>query len=150
MTTAQGRLADAGKRPAMSSRPRRRPRFNSAYLFVAPSVILIAVFIAEPILQSGWMSLHDWTIGEATHRFVGLANYTALFHDTRFWNALRVTVVYTWSSRSGRCCSAWRSRPPAQDDVVFLAAASRYFFRSSRHWSSSASSGSFFSTRRSA
>lgn len=95
MTTTEGRLADAGGRRAMSSRPRRRPRFNSAYLFIAPSVILIAVFIAEPILQSGWMSLHDWTIGEATHKFVGLANYTALYHDTRFWNALRVTVAYT-------------------------------------------------------
>ena len=41
------------------------------------------------------MSLHDWTIGEATHKFVGLANYTALYHDSRFWNALRVTVAYT-------------------------------------------------------
>jgi ABC-type sugar transport system permease subunit len=41
------------------------------------------------------MSLHNWTIGEAAHKFVGLANYTALFHDSRFWNALRVTAVYT-------------------------------------------------------
>ncbi|HEX3958141.1 MAG TPA: sugar ABC transporter permease [Trebonia sp.] len=95
MTTTEGRLAGAGRRLAMSSGPRRRLRFNSAYLFIAPSVILIAVFIAEPILQTGWMSLHDWTIGETTHQFVGLANYIALYHDTRFWNALRVTVVYT-------------------------------------------------------
>lgn len=76
--------------------PRRRPhRFNSAYLFIAPSVVLIAVFIAEPILQSGWMSLHDWTVGETTHRFVGVDNYTTLWHDSRFWNALRVTLLYT-------------------------------------------------------
>jgi ABC-type sugar transport system permease subunit len=95
MTTTEGRLAGAGRRLAMSSGPRRRLRLNSAYLFIAPSVILIAVFIAEPILQTGWMSLHDWTIGETTHQFVGLANYIALYHDTRFWNALRVTVVYT-------------------------------------------------------
>jgi ABC-type sugar transport system permease subunit len=86
--------AAAGKRPP--SRSRRRPvRFNSAYLFIAPSMILIGVFIAEPIVQTGWMSLHDWTIGEATHKFVGLANYTQLYHDSRFWNALRVTLVYT-------------------------------------------------------
>ncbi|HEY6857938.1 MAG TPA: sugar ABC transporter permease [Mycobacterium sp.] len=95
MTTTEGRLAGAGRRLAMSSGPRRLLRLNSAYLFIAPSVILIAVFIAEPILQTGWMSLHDWTIGETTHQFVGLANYIALYHDTRFWNALRVTVVYT-------------------------------------------------------
>lgn len=70
-------------------------RFNSAYLFIAPSLILIAVFIAEPILQSGWMSLHDWTVGESSHKFVGFGNYTRLWHDSRFWNALRVTMVYT-------------------------------------------------------
>ena len=95
MTTTESRPANPGRHPGLAGRPGRRPRFNSAYLFIAPSVILIAVFIAEPILQTGWMSLHDWTIGEATHKFVGLANYTALYHDSRFWNALRVTVVYT-------------------------------------------------------
>ncbi|MGI9093866.1 MAG: carbohydrate ABC transporter permease [Mycobacteriales bacterium] len=82
-------------RHPVSSAPRRRRHLNSAYLFVAPSIILIGVFIAEPIVASGWMSLHDWTVGEATHKFVGLANYTTLFGDSRFWNALRVTVLYT-------------------------------------------------------
>lgn len=84
-------------KPSSRLRPRsvRARRLNSAYLFVAPSVILIAVFIVQPILQSGWMSLHDWTVGEATHRFVGFGNYTALWKDSRFWNALRVTVAYT-------------------------------------------------------
>lgn len=78
------------------ARPRRRRRrVNSAYLFILPSVLLIGVFIAEPIVQSGWMSLHDWTVGESHHKFVGLDNYTALYHDSRFWNALRVTVIYT-------------------------------------------------------
>lgn len=76
-------------------RRRHRRRFNSAYLFVAPSVVLIAVFIAEPILQSAWMSLHDWTVGGADNPFRGLANYRALWQDSRFWNALRVTVIYT-------------------------------------------------------
>jgi ABC-type sugar transport system permease subunit len=75
--------------------PRRKPRFNSAYLFILPSVLLIGVFIAEPIVQSGWMSLHDWTVGESHHKFVGLDNYTALYHDSRFWNALKVTAIYT-------------------------------------------------------
>ncbi|MDQ2813116.1 MAG: sugar ABC transporter permease [Actinomycetota bacterium] len=95
MTTTEARLARPGRRRGTPGRERRRLRYNSAYLFIAPSVILIAVFIAEPILQSGWMSLHNWTIGEATHKFVGLANYTSLYHDSRFWNALRVTVAYT-------------------------------------------------------
>jgi ABC-type sugar transport system permease subunit len=81
--------------PARARANRGRWRFNSAYLFVAPSVVLIAVFIAEPILQSAWMSLHHWTIGASSNPFAGLGNYTALWHDSRFWNALRVTVLYT-------------------------------------------------------
>jgi len=77
------------------SRKRRRLRWNPAYAFIAPSILIIGVFIAEPIVQSAWMSLHTWSIGSAHHPFVGFANYTALWHDSRFWNALRVTCVYT-------------------------------------------------------
>jgi ABC-type sugar transport system permease subunit len=85
-----------GGRTRGARRPGRgRFRFNSAYLFIAPSLLIIGVFIAEPILQSGWMSLHHWTIGAADNPFAGFGNYTALWHDSRFWNALRVTVVYT-------------------------------------------------------
>ena len=74
---------------------RKRIRFNSAYLFIAPSLLLIGVFIAEPIVQSLWMSLHDWTIGGAHQLFTGLSNYASLLGDGRFWNALKVTVIYT-------------------------------------------------------
>lgn len=75
----------------------RRPgrRLNPAYVFVAPSAVLIAVFILEPILQSGWMSLHDWSIGESSHQFRGLGNYSDLLQDDRFWNSLKVTSIYT-------------------------------------------------------
>lgn len=75
--------------------PRRRPRSNPAYLYVAPSLLLIAVFIAEPIARSGWMSLYDWTVGEQTHTWVGLGNYAELLGDERFRNSLAVTVIYT-------------------------------------------------------
>jgi ABC-type sugar transport system permease subunit len=84
----------SGTAPRRGTR-RRRPRWNSAWLFMAPSLILIAVFILEPILQTGWMSLHEWTIGEDSHKWLGLANYHRLFDDHRFWNALGVTVEYT-------------------------------------------------------
>ncbi len=92
MTTALSARRVAERRPPGR---RRRVRFNPAYLFIAPSTVLIAVFIVEPILASGWMSLHDWSVGEASHRFLGLGNYRELSGDSRFWNALKVTVVYT-------------------------------------------------------
>lgn len=84
----------SGTRRAGPPRRRRLPRPNPAYLFIAPAVLLAAVFIIGPIIQSGWMSLHDWSIGDDGHKFVGFGNYTELWHDDRFWNALRVTVGY--------------------------------------------------------
>jgi len=61
------------------------------YLFIAPFFVLFAIFGAFPLVYTGWVSLHDWhLIGD--HTFVGLANYTALFADPDFWNALKNTV----------------------------------------------------------
>jgi ABC-type sugar transport system permease subunit len=48
-----------------------------------------------PIVQSLWMSLHDWSFFESHHRYVGLANYRELLHDSRFWNAMKNTAIYT-------------------------------------------------------
>lgn len=94
----------AARAPARRGRAGRRGRrrFNSAYLFVAPSVVLIAIFIAWPIVESAWISLHNWTIGAADNPFTGLANYRGLWHDSRFWNALRVTVIYTAAVTAGQ------------------------------------------------
>ncbi len=39
------------------------------------------------MLRTAWMSLHDWDmIGD--HSFIGIDNYTRLFGDEYFWNAL--------------------------------------------------------------
>jgi multiple sugar transport system permease protein/raffinose/stachyose/melibiose transport system permease protein len=72
-----------------------RSLLNPAYLYVLPSLLLIAVFIADPIVRTGWMSLHDWTIGDDAPPFIGLDNYRELLHDERFRNALMVTWLYT-------------------------------------------------------
>ena len=61
---------------------------------MAPSLTIIGVFIAFPIVQSFWFSLHDWRIGAAVQEWVGLDNYLELFADEHFWNALRVTAIF--------------------------------------------------------
>jgi len=73
-------------------------RINSGYLFVAPSMTVIALFVVWPIVQAFWMSLHDWSFLSVDRPFVGLANYRELLDDDRFWNALQVTAVYTLGS----------------------------------------------------
>ena len=86
----------AGRMPA--ARPggaRRWRKVGPGYLFLLPSVAILLVFVVYPIVQSLWMSLHDWSFFSSSHPFVGLGNYRTMLHDPRFWNALRNTAVYT-------------------------------------------------------
>jgi ABC-type sugar transport system permease subunit len=73
---------------------RRRIRWQPAWLFMAPSLTILLVFIVYPIVRSFWYSLHDWSIGAPTQKWVGLGNYAELLGDERFWNALRVTAIF--------------------------------------------------------
>jgi multiple sugar transport system permease protein len=70
-------------------------KIHPAYLFLLPSAIALGVFTIWPIAQALWISLHDWSFLDDTHEFLGLGNYTELLGDDRFWNAMRVTAVYT-------------------------------------------------------
>ncbi|MGB4137068.1 MAG: sugar ABC transporter permease, partial [Microbacterium sp.] len=76
------------------ARGRRRARFNSAYLFLLPAGLVLGVFVIYPLVATGWMSLHDWSVGGASS-WSGLDNYVELASDARFWNAMRVTATYT-------------------------------------------------------
>ncbi|MGI8900568.1 MAG: carbohydrate ABC transporter permease [Nocardioides sp.] len=82
----------SGLRPAAR---RSRWAWQPAYLFLAPSLLILGIFIVYPIGQSLWISLHDWSIGADEQPWVGLGNYRELFADPRFWNALKVTLLFT-------------------------------------------------------
>lgn len=73
---------------------RRRTRWQPAWLFAGPSLLVLAVFIIFPLTQSFWYSLHDWKIGASSQEWLGLGNYRRLLSDERFWNALRVTAIF--------------------------------------------------------
>lgn len=91
-TITGARTASAGRAPAS---PRRRTRWSPGLLFLAPSLLILGVFVLWPIAQSFYYSLFDWTIGANSQKWLGLGNYVALTQDPHFWNALGVTMVYT-------------------------------------------------------
>src|SRR5579871_3322211 len=93
-------LPMAAGEPTMSptwrpSRLRRLGRGARAYFFLMPSGVILLLFVAYPIVQSFWMSLHSWSFFASSHPYIGLQNYQTMLHDSRFWNALRNTAVYT-------------------------------------------------------
>ncbi|WP_433260254.1 carbohydrate ABC transporter permease [Actinosynnema sp. CS-041913] len=70
----------------------RVDRKVTPYLFVAPFFVLFAVFGLYPLLRTAWMSLHRWDLLNGPDGFTGLANYTELFTDPHFYNALGNTA----------------------------------------------------------
>lgn len=75
--------------------PRAQRRTDwQGLVYVLPALVLVAVFFLVPLGMTVWMSLHDWPL-LGTPRWTGAANYTRLWGDTSFWNAMRFTVIYT-------------------------------------------------------
>lgn len=74
-----------------------RRRMFWAYAFVAAPIVALLVFLAGPILFSGWVSLHRWDmlspVGDMPWR--GLQNYVFLLtRDTIFIKALGNTFLF--------------------------------------------------------
>ena len=65
----------------------RRQAKLAPVLFLAPALIAFTLYVILPILQSLWISLHDFD-GLGPMRFVGLENYRELFRDRVFTLAL--------------------------------------------------------------
>lgn len=64
-------------------------------VFVIPALIPLIVFWIYPILRSFYISFTDWDYMSPTYQFVFLDNFTALFKDQRFYDALWNTVVFS-------------------------------------------------------
>lgn len=67
----------------------------TAYLFLSPVLILFAVFTFFSVGYAFYLSFHEWNILEPHKPFVGLDNYTRLFQDSRFRQAVGNTIYYT-------------------------------------------------------
>jgi multiple sugar transport system permease protein len=67
----------------------------SAYLFLAPTMILFGVFTVAAVIYAFYLSFHEWNILEPDKPFVGLENYQRLLGDDRFGGAIVNTLYYT-------------------------------------------------------
>lgn len=65
------------------------------YLYVAPALLILGVFIYWPIVYSVWLSLHRWDFLMPQPDFVGLENYRIMLTHAQFQNALWTTVIFT-------------------------------------------------------
>jgi multiple sugar transport system permease protein len=98
------RLSRPGKVGASGGLVRATPtrrNFRSKivpYLFTAPAMSLLIAFGAFPILVAAFVSVTDLNISGLADwsnvNFVGINNYTKLFADPDFWQALTNTAIF--------------------------------------------------------
>jgi multiple sugar transport system permease protein len=72
----------------------RQRRDYLPYLLALPIIIYEGIFILIPIVQQFGSSFTSDVIGIGTVKWVGLANYTRMFKDAKFFNSLKVTLIF--------------------------------------------------------
>jgi len=66
-----------------------------AFILLAPTVVLLGLFIAYPFVMGVWLSLSSTSVGNPG-TFVGLANFTKAWNDSIFRTAFWNTGFYTF------------------------------------------------------
>lgn len=85
-----------------ADRPRNRPFWTMerrdslvGYLFIAPQLVGIVLFVLIPLGLVVWYSLHEWNVLAGTFRFVGDANYQKLAADPALPEVLGATAIFS-------------------------------------------------------
>ncbi|WP_100345872.1 carbohydrate ABC transporter permease [Compostimonas suwonensis] len=84
----------------MSNRTRGNGGGRTAYVLLAPALLLLAAFMLIPIGYSLWLSFRANTaaggglLGARKEQFVGLDNYVAALTDPVFWEGMGRMVLY--------------------------------------------------------
>lgn len=93
------------------------------YVFVAPALLAMGIFIFFPFIVGLINSLYVGFGQNLT--FVGLKNYFDILSSSRFWNALKVTLLFTMSYTAisgslGFIAANWLSRKIVRLQSVFI------------------------------
>jgi ABC-type sugar transport system permease subunit len=66
----------------------------SAYLYLGPSLLLLAVFTYFPLALAAGLSLFEWNVQTPEPAFVGLTNYGTALTAPLFWLVVRNNLLY--------------------------------------------------------
>lgn len=65
------------------------------YLYLAPAIIPLAIFIYYPLAKSLEISFFNWNMVSENRQYVGFDNYMYLINSDEFWKSVWNTIVYT-------------------------------------------------------
>jgi multiple sugar transport system permease protein len=75
----------------------RRVRVRAGYLFMVPAFAVLALFMLGPSLYALYSAFTDMALtgpGAASPQWVGWQNFSDIFQDTEFFNAVKTSLTY--------------------------------------------------------
>jgi len=69
-------------------------RYRAPYWFIAPFFIMFMFFMIGPLFYAVWLSFSEFRGGLQGFTWVGLQNYISMFHNARFLQSIKVTLIY--------------------------------------------------------
>lgn len=91
-------LAPVSVRHPVSGVPHRRRltrrRSITGYLFLVPALVLIALFTLVPFVEAILLSFQSWDGVSPDSLWVGVANFTAAFHNAPFWASMKNVLIF--------------------------------------------------------
>ena len=64
-------------------------KYSTIIIFLVPALTLFTVFVVMPIFEAAYFSFYRWNGMGAPEKYVGFKNYTFLFKNGIFLNALK-------------------------------------------------------------
>ena len=90
-------MIDTAARTYHTPRSRSRPWRNVSGMGVTVGLILIAyyaVVFVYPFYRAIWLSFHNWDF-IVDPVYIGMRNYNHVVHDNYFWQAAKVTAIFS-------------------------------------------------------
>ena len=103
-SSADGDFSERTVQARIETRLRRyrQLRFNDnemATILLTPVLLYLFLISYYPIVNTLWTSLHQGSVlPTAQQQFVGLEHYYSVLGNDAFWNAFKVTMIYTFVS----------------------------------------------------
>lgn len=70
-------------------------RRRSAYLFLAPSLLILLLVAAWPLLRTFWLSFTDASLSLDEVNWIGFDNYKDVLTDSAWWRSVTNTLLFT-------------------------------------------------------
>jgi multiple sugar transport system permease protein len=87
--------------------PRRRFHVRAGYFFMIPAFAILVLFMLGPSLYALYTAFTNMAltgVGAASPQWIGTQNFSQIFADANFYNALRVSLTYLiGSALIGQC-----------------------------------------------